>query len=54
VFTDGVTCKCTRADHGFVDYNTGKRVEHVVRKPVVNKLGLGRGHGKPTAGRGNK
>merc|ERR1719326_1238835 len=51
VFTDTASCKCTRVDHGFVDWKTGKRVEHVIRKPGL----LGRAKAKAklnAAGRG--
>lgn len=37
VFTDTVTCNCTRKEHGFVDPRTGKRVAHQVRKVARSK-----------------
>eukprot|EP00928_Gymnodinium_smaydae_P080404 TRINITY_DN64102_c0_g1_i1.p1 TRINITY_DN64102_c0_g1~~TRINITY_DN64102_c0_g1_i1.p1 ORF type:complete len:551 (-),score=110.28 TRINITY_DN64102_c0_g1_i1:227-1792(-) len=33
VLSDTVSCKCTRAEHGFVDPRTGKRLEHLRKGP---------------------
>jgi len=52
ILTDTYTCGCTRVDHGFVDPNTGKRLEHLripaakfAPKRKVKGKAKGRGRG---------